>query len=45
MTDITNLLQGRSNLLTAQQSCLQDKYTAVLNMLLLRFYQGEKITL
>lgn len=45
MTDITNLLQGRSNLLTAQQSCLQDKYTAVLNMLLLRFYQGEKFTL
>lgn len=45
MTDITNLLQGRSNLLTARQTCLQDKYTAVLNMLLLNFYQGQKISL
>lgn len=45
MTDITNLLQGRDNLLNARQTLLQDKYTTVLNLLLLDFYQGKPIKL
>lgn len=45
VTDIANLLQGRDNLLRAQQTLLQDKYTTVLNLLLLDFYQGKSIKL
>lgn len=45
VTDIANLLQGRSNLLNARQALLQDKYTTVLNLLLLDFYQGKDIRL
>lgn len=45
VTDIANLLQGRDNLLSAQQTLLQDKYTTVLNLLLLDFYQGKSIKL
>ncbi len=45
VTDIANLLQGRDNLLSAQQTLLQDKYTTVLNVLLLDFYQGKSIKL
>ncbi len=45
VTDIANLLQGRDNLLSAQQTLLQDKYTTVLNLLLLDFYQGKTMKL
>lgn len=45
LKNIVELLQGRGNLLSARQSNLQDKYTTILNMLLLDFYSGKKITL
>lgn len=39
------LLQSRGNLLTARQTNLQDKYTTILNMLLLDFYNGKPLSL
>lgn len=45
MKNIVDLLQARGNLLNAQQSNLQDKYTTVLNMLLLDFYNGSALSL
>lgn len=41
LKNIAELLNNRSNLLTAQQQMLQDKYTALLNRKLLGFYAGE----
>lgn len=41
LKNIAELLTNRSNLLTAQQQMLQDKYTALLNRKLLGFYAGE----
>lgn len=38
-----DLLTERSNLLAAQQELLQAKYTAILNVQLLKFYMGEDI--
>jgi len=43
LKNATELLTERSNLLTAQQEFLQSKYTAILNLQLLRFYMGEDI--
>lgn len=45
MINIVELMTGKSNLLSAQQQLLQAKYTAILNMQLLKFYQGEPLTL
>jgi len=45
LKNIVELLTSRGNLLTARQNMLQDKYTAVLNMVLLDFYQGKEINL
>jgi outer membrane protein len=41
--DITDLLDSRGRYLQAKQSLLQDKYTAILNQALLRFYMGNKL--
>lgn len=40
-----DVLQGRDNVISAEQSMLQSKYTTLLNMQLLKFYTGEKIDL
>lgn len=42
MKNTVELLTEKSNLLSAQQETLQAKYMAILNMQLLKFYQGEK---
>ena len=41
--DITDLLDSRGRYLQAKQSLLQDKYTAILNQALLRFYMGREL--
>ena len=41
--DITDLLDSRGRYLQAKQSLLQDKYTALLNQALLRFYMGSEL--
>lgn len=45
LKNIVDLLQGKDNLLQAEQQLLQSKYTALLNIALLNFYQGEAISL
>ncbi|NDV66729.1 TolC family protein [Bacteroides sp. 224] len=45
MKNTVELLTEKNNLLSAQQEVIQAKYMAVLNIQLLRFYQGENITL
>ncbi|MCR5313853.1 MAG: TolC family protein [Bacteroidaceae bacterium] len=45
LKNIVELTTGKNNLLQAQQALLQTKYTALLNIALLKFYEGEKITL
>lgn len=45
LKNIVELTTGKNNLLQAEQQMLQTKYTALLNRALLRFYQGENITL
>ena len=45
MKNTVELLTEKSNLLSAQQETLQAKYMAILNMQLLKLYQGEKIEL
>ena len=42
MKNTVELLTEKSNLLSAQQETLQAKYMAILNMQLLKFYQGVK---
>ena len=43
LKNATDLLTERSNLLAAQQELLQAKYTAILNLQLLKFYMGGDI--
>lgn len=43
LKNIAELLVSRSNLLSAQQQMLEDKYTALLNRNLLGFYNGEAL--
>lgn len=43
LKNATDLLTERSNLLAAQQELLQAKYTAILNLQLLKFYMGQDI--
>lgn len=43
LKNISDLLQARSKLLTAKQTMLEDKYTALFNLALLKFYAGESI--
>lgn len=45
LKNIVELLNGRDQLISAQQNKLQSKYNALLNIQLLRFYQGENINL
>lgn len=45
MKNTVELLTEKNNLLSARQEVLQAKYMAILNSQLLRFYQGEQITL
>ncbi|MCF0189148.1 MAG: TolC family protein, partial [Bacteroidaceae bacterium] len=39
LKNVVELMTSKSNLLQAQQSMLQSKYTAILNIQMLRFYQ------
>ncbi len=43
LKNIVDLLQGRDNLISAKQDELQSKYTALLNIQLLKFYGGQDI--
>ena len=45
LKNIVELRQGHDNLVSAKQDELQSKYTALLNMQLLKFYGGEDISL
>lgn len=45
MKNTVELLTEKNNLLSAQQEVLQAKYMTILNIQLLKFYQGEQITL
>lgn len=45
MKNTVELLTEKNNFLSAQQEMLQAKYMAILNALLLRFYQSKEITL
>lgn len=45
LKNIVELMNGKDRLLSSQQNKLQAKYTTILNRQLLRFYQGEKMTL
>lgn len=45
LKNIVDLLQARDQLLTAEQSKLESKYTTILDTQLLYFYQGGQITL
>jgi len=41
LKNIIELLQGKDKLLQAQQNMLQSKYMTILNLQLLKFYEGE----
>ncbi|WP_373822298.1 TolC family protein [Bacteroides heparinolyticus] len=45
MKNTVELLTEKNNLLSAQQEMLQAKYMAILNMQLLKYYQGEQIAI
>ncbi len=45
MKNTVELLTEKNNLLSAQQEVLQAKYMSILNIQLLRFYQGQQISL
>lgn len=45
LKNTVDLLTEKNNLLSAKQEMLQAKYTAILNIQLLKFYQGEPMTL
>ncbi len=45
LKNIVELMNGKTSLLTAQQNMLQSKYSTILNLQLLRFYQGDSISL
>lgn len=45
LKNIVELLQGRDNLLNAEQNMLQSKYNTLLYIQLLKFYSGEEITM
>lgn len=45
MKNTVELLTEKNNLLSAQQEMLQAKYMAILNMQLLKFYQGKQIAI
>ncbi len=45
LKNIVELMNGRDELINAQQDCLQSKYNTLLHIQLLKFYQGENINL
>lgn len=45
LKNIVELMTGKDKLLKAQQNMLQSKYTTILNQQLLKFYQGEKMSI
>lgn len=45
LKNIVELTTGKNNLLQAEQQMLQSKYTTLLNLAMLRFYQGNGVTL
>ena len=45
LKNIVELMNGKTNLLQAQQNRLQSKYITILSLQLLRFYQGETMNL
>ena len=45
MKNTVELLTEKNNLLSTRQELIQAKYMAILNMQLLKFYQGEQISL
>ena len=45
LKNVVELLTGKDDLLQAQQEKLQSKYTTLLNIQLLNFYQGNSMTL
>ena len=45
LKNTVDLLQGRDNVINAEQDLLQSKYDALLNIQLLKFYTGEAIDL
>ena len=45
LKNIVELLQGRDALVSAQQDRLQSKYSTLLSLAMLRYYQGEGINL
>ena len=45
LKNIVELMTGKANLLKAQQSRLQSKYSTILNQQLLKFYQGETLNI
>lgn len=45
LKNIAELITGKNNLIQAKQSLLQAKYTALLNLAMLRFYEGYEMRL
>ena len=45
LKNIVELMTGKTNLLQSQQNKLQSKYMAILNLQLLKFYQGETMNI
>lgn len=45
LKNIVELMNGKTNLLKAQQNRLQSKYLTILNQQLLHFYQGETLNI
>lgn len=45
LKNIVELTTGKTNLLNAQQSRLESKYTTILNQQMLKFYKGEGISM
>ena len=45
LKNVVEVMQGRDNLLSAEQDLLQSTYTTLLNIQLLKFYMGDKINL
>ena len=41
LTNIIELMNGKDKLLQAEQNCLQSKYMAILNLQMLKFYEGS----
>ena len=45
LKNIVELMNGKTNLLQAQQNRLQAKYTTILSIQLLKFYKGEALNI